>query len=123
MQSADRGLHTLRDGFGECSCIAFDDKRFFIVEEVGLVAVDAADFLVREVRELFRGGELCVNELSVSWVVGFGLIRVGGREVCFFPGLKIDEWLRVGWLNSAGQGSGKIWFKAVAEGSKLAGGV
>ena len=61
MQSADRGLHTLRDGFGECSCVAFDDKRFFIVEEVGLVAVDATDLLVRKVRELFGGGEFAGN--------------------------------------------------------------
>ncbi len=61
MQSADRGLHTLRDGFGECSCIAFDDKKLFIVEEVRLVAVDATDFLVREVRELFGGRELGGN--------------------------------------------------------------
>jgi hypothetical protein len=41
--------------------------------------------------------------------------------VCFFPGLKIDELLWVGWLICTGQGIGKIWFKAVAEGSELAG--
>ena len=61
MQSADRGLHTLRDWFGECSCIAFNDKRLFIVEEVRLVAVDATNFLVRKVRELFGGREFGGN--------------------------------------------------------------
>ena len=61
VQSADRGLHMLRDGFGECSCIAFDDKRLFIVEEVRLVAVDATNFLVREVRELFGRGDFGGN--------------------------------------------------------------